>query len=90
MLPPLPSRVKPTTATYVRSGVAGGLAFLGPPVLYPILEWTAQVSHVEPQPSAVALVAMSSFASGLFTALASFFIRQLNRREGAKERATDK
>lgn len=73
--PKLPKQPANST-TYARAATAGGLTFLGPTVLYPLIEYAAQLGHLDPQPTGQQLVAAAAFVSGLAVFAISVYIRR--------------
>ena len=71
----------PTRAALQRSVATGGLAFLGPLVLQPLLEYGAALGKLDPQPSAEQLLAAATFLSGAAVAVLSYRLRCTKKEE---------
>lgn len=65
----------PTRATWQRTAATGSFAFLGPLVLQPMLEYSAALAKLDPQPSAGQLLAAATFLSGAAVAALSYHLR---------------
>lgn len=72
---PTQGKIPPTASTMGRATAVGGATFLGPTILYPILDYVAQWAHLNPQPDTTVLVAAASLVSGFMTGCLAFFIR---------------
>jgi len=66
---------RPTKTTYYRSAYTGGVAFLGPTAFVPLLEYFAQIEHLDPVPSMEVFHAAAGILSALFVIILSFIMR---------------